>query len=127
MLDHRVSAGMLIFLHVPKAGGSTLHRILEREYSGRTVRETRFGAEAEAELAGLTVAERNEVALLKGHMHFGLHELFPRPTTYVTFLREPVARIVSHYYYVRSHPDHFLHQTVVGESLDLHAYAESGL
>src|SRR5262245_38674258 len=92
----RQGSPMLIFVHVPKASGTTLKRSLEREYRGRTVRDTEPGAEAEAELAKLSEAERKSVAVLKGHMYFGLHALFPQPAVYTTVLREPISRIVSH-------------------------------
>src|SRR5262249_35250151 len=49
------------------------------------------------------------------------------PAVYLTVLREPISRIVSHYHYVRRSPGHYLHARVVGRSLDLHGYAESGL
>jgi len=39
--------------------------------------------------------ERHQV--FKGHMPFGLHEFLPRPVGYITFLRDPVRRAISHY------------------------------
>ena len=38
-----------------------------------------------------------ECRVFKGHMPFGLHELLPEPSRYITFLREPVRRVLSHY------------------------------
>jgi len=118
---------LLIFLHIPKAGGSTLHRILEREYRGRKIYDTYYGVEYEDELEQMPLEVRSAVVLLKGHMHFGLHRLFPQRSRYMTMLRDPVERIVSLYYYARRHPEHYLHAPIVDGRLDVRAYASSGL
>jgi hypothetical protein len=38
-------------------------------------------------------------------MAFGLHEYLPGPSTYVTLLRHPIARMRSYYHYVLRHPE----------------------
>lgn len=44
--------------------------------------------------------------LLYGHALFGLHRHLDRPCRYFTLLRDPVQRVVSHYYYhKRRYPD----------------------
>jgi hypothetical protein len=65
--------------------------------------------------------------MIKGHMAFGIHEAMPQPSTYITVLRDPVARVVSHYHYVLRHPEHYLYDAVVGASMSLGDYATSGL
>lgn len=98
----------LIFLHVPKASGSTLHSILERHYPKRdyytiTVPEQlqRFIASPEE--------KRRRIRLLKGHMPFGMHQYLSGRTVYITILRSPLDRVVSYYYYVKRTPTHYLH------------------
>ena len=79
----------VIFLHIPKAAGTTLTRILERYYNkdrifviwGRRLQES-IG-----EFTSLPAASRAEIMLLRGHMPFGLHEHLPEPSTYITMLR----------------------------------------
>lgn len=47
-----------------------------------------------------------------GHVHFGVHRYLPEPATYMTMLRDPVDRVVSHFYYVLSDPAHYLHKRI---------------
>jgi glycosyltransferase involved in cell wall biosynthesis len=94
-----------VFLHIPKTAGSTLLRILEREYEGqptfRLYGDVDTGIQA---LRSMTEEERRQLRLVVGHMGFGIHRFLPGPSTYVTLLRDPVERIVSHYHYVKAHP-----------------------
>jgi hypothetical protein len=79
------------------------------------------------EFIKLPVAERAKFKVVKGHMYFGLHEFLPQPCTYVTLLREPIDRVVSHYYYVLRSPDHYLHDIVTSENMGLVDYVQRGI
>jgi Galactose-3-O-sulfotransferase len=125
----------VIFLHVGKTGGSTLQRILYRHYPaserllvktrprlpGRPGREETLRA-----FASLPEGRRAQPSLVEGHLIYGIHELIPQPSTYITLLRDPVALSISQYRYVCRTPTHPLHAEAVGlGSLD--AYVRSGL
>jgi hypothetical protein len=119
----------LIFLHIPKAAGSTLHRIIKRQYPKRaifTVDGSRI-RESIDEFKSLSEEERAEIRCLKGHMPYGLHQYLPRPSVYITVLRDPVDRIISHYYFVLRTPGHFLHQDVISKKMSLEDYVNSDL
>jgi hypothetical protein len=47
--------------------------------------------------------------MFKGHMLFGLHEILPQPSTYITVLRDPVERVLSAFYFMRSYKLHPLY------------------
>ena len=47
--------------------------------------------------------------MFKGHMLFGLHAILPQPSTYITVLREPVDRVISAFYFMRSYKLHPLY------------------
>ena len=116
---------LLIFLHIPKASGSTLHRILEREYRGRRIWDATYPEDEDLEQ--FPPDERASIELVKGHLHFGLHKLFPQRATYVTLVREPVERVISHYYYASRHPEHYLHRQIVDAGLTLRDYVTGNL
>lgn len=119
----------LIFLHIPKTAGSTFHHILEKNYNPEnsfTIDGLHPGNSV-SEFKELSVDKRSSVDLLKGHMLFGLHKYIPTACTYITFLRDPVERVVSYYYYVCRFPEHYLHDKVVGRKMTLQQFVESGL
>lgn len=116
---------LLLFLHIPKASGSTMHGILDREYRGRPTWTQMWPSEEE--IGRLPLRERASLELIKGHFHFGLHRLFPQSTAYITLVRDPVERVISHYYYVLRHPEHDLYQRVVDGNLKLRDYVTAGL
>lgn len=119
----------LIFLHLPKTAGSTLHRIIEREYKSKLIYsiDNFRTQESVAEFKSLPEAQRREIKVLKGHMRFGLHEYLPQPSSYITVLREPVDRVISHYYYVLRKPNHYLYEQVKSKNMSLKDYVSSGI
>jgi hypothetical protein len=105
----------LVFLHIPKTGGTTLAGILRREYGSSGVRElyeTPLPSQEELSGAGLVDAR-----VIIGHLYFGVHRRLPGPTSYITMLRNPVDRVLSHYRYVRRSPGHYLHQEARARTL----------
>lgn len=115
----------LIFLHIPKAAGSTLHPVLERHTSKRAYRTISLPEQLEA-FKQLPEAERRRIRLLKGHMPFGMHEYLNGRSRYVTLLRHPAERVVSHYYYVKRRPGHYLHHHIAA-GMSLAEFASAGL
>ena len=120
---------ILFFLHVPKAAGTTLHAILEKHYANRetyTIDGLRVRESIET-FKGMSPAELRGIRLVKGHMPFGLHAFTPSPARYITFLRNPVERAVSYYYYVKRSPAHYLHRKVVDNDMSLAGFVQSRL
>src|ERR1700730_11295873 len=107
----------LIFPHIPKTGGSTLYKILKGQYS--RAQTLRLEDSQIAAFKTLPAAQRGRYRLIEGHLHFGLHRFIPGPSTYITFLRRPVERVRSFYYYARSTPDHYLYPLLATGHLDL--------
>jgi hypothetical protein len=119
----------VVFLHIPKAAGTTLSTILGRYYNKDKTFDIRGSRlqESLTELAKLSASRRAEIMLLRGHMPFGLHQYLPQPTTYITMLRHPTTRAISGYYYIRTHPRHKLNETINGKNIDIGTYVSSGL
>jgi hypothetical protein len=118
----------LIFLHIPKAGGTTFHSIVERFYQKEEIFDIEVDGDrlSTQEFIDCPVETRNNIKLLKGHMKFGLHAYFGiEPFTYVTFLRNPAERIISHYYYILRKKDHYLHNVVTAKKMSLLDFALS--
>lgn len=125
---HRVSTDTtIIFLHIQKTAGTTLHRIIERYYTPEEIYFFDAHTYTYEQFSNLSAAERVSIRMLRGHMVFGPHELLPQPTTYFTVLRDPIERVISHYYHVRRDANHCYHDFLVSNEMDLKAYVESGI
>ena len=114
----------MIFLHIPKAAGATLNVILRRHFAEEeTCRiDGRNVADSIERFKRLPQAELERIRLLAGHQGYGLHAYLGASPTYVTLLRDPIDRAVSHYYYARSAPGHYLHDEIVSKGIDLEDY-----
>jgi Galactose-3-O-sulfotransferase len=109
----------IIFLHLPKTGGVTLRRTLKWKYSPDLLSFETLTKPAES-LGEVPLSRRRSTRVLSGHLHYGVHDYFPQRCEYITLLREPIARVVSYYYYILGHPKHWRHAELVrsGMSLD---------
>src|SRR5437763_11491180 len=111
----------LIFLHIPKTAGTTLNRIIEWQYSPFeifTMDPYRIRATPER-LKTLPEGRRRRLRVLRGHMFYGLHQCLPQGATYMTMLRDPVARVMSAYYFILRRPLNPLHRKVKKERLSI--------
>lgn len=132
MVNHSLHSSptqTLIFLHIPKTAGTTLHQIMDRHYRLDQIYWVHATQVAESITAFKQFPEekRQQFKLIKGHMGFGLHQYVSQPCTYFTLLRDPVKRIISHYYHVLRTPNHYLHQIVTEKQMDLKAFVSSGI
>jgi len=97
----------VFFLHIPKTAGMTFKRILARQYSAGHVHdipfETYLFQDAIDRYKAASPAERAAIRCVMGHMPFGLHRWAPGRFRYVTFMRDPIERVLSSYEYIRKH------------------------
>ncbi|MCS1351836.1 sulfotransferase family protein [Mechercharimyces sp. CAU 1602] len=92
---------ILIFLHVPKTGGVTMRRIMEKQYRKKELLRITPHFPANG-INQLSIREQRKVKAMYGHFPYGIHTRFHRPTTYMTFIRHPFQRVVSLYNYICS-------------------------
>ena len=117
---------VLLFVHIPKAAGTTMKGYLfaqcrsgpapghtqppEAQLSEALYREGVYYAPfgffrtegAPAPDYARPVLEDPSLRAVLGHISYGIHELVPRPARYVTMLRHPVERVLSLYSFLRS-------------------------
>lgn len=101
----------VIFLHVPKTAGTTLNRLIEWEYpvlKMYSVDPVLF-LWSNKHMRKLSPRRLQSIRMFKGHMLFGLHEILPQKATYITVLRDPIDRVLSAFYFMRTYKLHPLY------------------
>lgn len=117
----KTSGETVIFLHIPKTGGTTLHHILDECYPRHQIcsfEDANRGTQIE-NFKNLAPEKREAYRLIEGHLSFGFHRYVPGPSTYITFLREPIARALSFYHYAKSQRDHYLYALLNDDQANL--------
>lgn len=115
----------LIFLHLPKTAGVNVRELLTREYPGP--RSFIRGSPDHRELFRMSRKEREAYLVVGGHYRFGLHLLFDSPSRYLTFLRDPVERVISHFAYIQWQKLHAWHARVTSAGITLEQWVRFGL
>jgi hypothetical protein len=103
---------VVIFVHIPKTAGTALREAIEEAY--RPSERLHLYSQNAFHPAGLQawqlpLDQRARLRLVSGHVGVGVHEALPGPSTYVTFLRHPFARLRSQYvHFLRHYPEGLL-------------------
>lgn len=104
----------VIFLHVQKTAGLTVQRYLRERFGPSLIKRTIWRLTRNARLSGAIIeaakARTIQDGFFAGHFCFGMHRYLPKPATYMVFLRDPVSRIRSLYWYSREAPDAYYHE-----------------
>ena len=126
LVSDQAPSRCLVFIHLPRTGGTTLERVLERKYRSRVISaETLW--EPLSSVAELPDEVKERALVVQGHLHHGVHDYLPRDCDYITILREPVARVVSMYRFIRGNPKHWLHEELVRSGASLAEFVRAGM
>lgn len=98
------------FLHIPKTAGTTFKNVLKQAFPPEQVCYA-------VNLGELSRMDHTNNKLFMGHYFYGIEKVIGRKPRYITFLRDPVKRFVSHYYQIKNQEWHPLHQYT--ESLEV--------
>lgn len=96
-----MSQKLIFFTHIPKTSGTTFFRSsvvpnipqaqIYEVASIRKVLTDRLTSKLSA----------NDLKVISGHFKYGMHYLFPGESKYIVFLRDPIDRAVSFYYFIK--------------------------
>ena len=98
---------LIIFMHIPKTGGTTLNHIFTKLYSRNELYDHVPIEKMEEHFNQLTQQERETIKAISGHHFYGVHEFTDKPYIYFTMLREPVERVISLYYFLKDYPGYY--------------------
>jgi hypothetical protein len=93
-----VTTTKLVFLHVPRTGGTTLHETFSAAFQPADCCPDRFST-----LDRIPPARLARYRLFSGHYRFDQLAFIPEPRFLLTILRDPRARILSLYRFWRRH------------------------
>jgi hypothetical protein len=100
---------ILIYTHIPKTGGTSVLEVFREN-----IPPERLVYTEEEIVTGLLFKILNrDLQAIFGHIEYGVHEVveFYKNVTYCTFVRDPIKRVISEYYYYRKHaPDSKMHK-----------------
>ena len=128
----------LISVHLPKCAGTSFLKVLGVQYGSRlmldydeipldpeSLFQKDFPVWAEQQKSALT-QDFSRVFAVHGHFWAGKYDQALPGALKITFLRDPIRRLVSHYYYWKSKPSlpNSLHRTFVEKNASLLEFAE---
>jgi len=101
---------LTVFIHIPKTAGTTLNDVLRTNFPPGTVRSfgNVFAGAGRVSVGPVWRLQQSghvmtrSIHLLGGHIPYGVHEFLPADSRYITFLRDPIERTLSHYYRLMS-------------------------
>lgn len=112
------------FAHIPKTAGTSFIAVLDRVCAVEKI----CPAQLWREMATLNPQQLQQYRLFRGHLGgYGLDSLIKRPIKRMTMLRQPVARAVSTYHFIRREPGSRVHQYVMDNELSLGDFANDAV
>ena len=108
-----------IFSHIPKTAGTSCENYLAQMFLIQNI--LHINAPDLNQLPEVFSLKRQFPLFIAGHhpMHGLLYQLLPNKNfVHLTMLREPVARVLSYYNYLRSRETHVLHTSVIKLDFD---------
>jgi len=118
------AAPLLIFVHLPKTAGTTVAFVLGRQYGNKkTLNLYHWRFKRIRAYLRRSSQEKSSIQLVRGHIGYGIHrKLKETDFKYFTILRNPIDRVVSHYFFHKNNPNYELSTKIQTEGINLEAY-----
>ena len=119
-----VASYFYVFMHIPKAGGTTLQHIVSKNYLPNQFVHANSPQITSNPSIVFHANRRQPRAILMGHYERSglVYEfLSDRPIIHFTMLRDPVKRVISYFNYIKTRPGHPLHEQAKDWTLEDYA------
>jgi hypothetical protein len=104
---------LLYFLHIPKTAGTSFTDFIKSQFAP-------FESNSSTYIEHLIKTPPEEVAkykLIAGHFLYNVDDFVKRELVYITMLRDPVQRTISHFAQIRRSPGHRGYDVIKSQSL----------
>jgi hypothetical protein len=98
---------LIIFMHIPKTGGTTLNEVFKRSCTENEIYDHVPLEAMRNHFSQLKEEDKKEIKAISGHHFYGIHDLFSKPYTYFTMMRNPIERVISLYYFLKTYPGYY--------------------
>ena len=91
----------VLFMHIPKTAGTAFREAIEGNYRPSQIAYLYPDPPGFlfCEFGSLPLEQRARFRLILGHYHYGVHRFLPQKSTYISIVRDPVRRVISHFRY----------------------------
>lgn len=119
----------IFFDHIPKTGGSSLNSFIQGEYPIRRsyLIDGRWPQKDVERFLDLPSEVKSKFDFIRGHKANLLLDQITDDFLKIVVFREPVDRIVSHYYYAKEMPHHYLNKKIIDNDLSLKDYVNNSI
>lgn len=107
----------LIYMHIPKTGGTTLSNIIDKNY-----RKTILYIHVRQNITLLEQENLEGVGAFMGHYPYGTHRYIQEPCVYISMMRDPIECVISLYYYILAEKLRYWHEEV--KTMSFHEFLE---
>ena len=118
---------LIIHLHIPKTGGTTLRDIIQRQYLSKNILTIPTLEKSENILETVPSVKINQLEVVQGHLKYGIHFNLNRGAKYFAILRNPIDRVLSTYYYVISQDNNPQNLSSNDNTMSIFEYVNSGI
>lgn len=122
-------ASPLFFLHIPKTAGTTLNAILDANFAPGAVLDL-YTDDQHRAIRDMTYNRLAEYDLIRGHIFVQDYDEIldgPVPMRVFTFLRDPVERVISEYFFLKRWPRSHLYKYLNENDVSLVDYVTSDM
>lgn len=105
VIKKHASEPALVFLHIPKTGGTTLHHHFSAHFTPDEICPEKLST-----LDNFSVDELRQWRFFSGHFNADEIKRIPRPIFLVAVLRDPIERLISLYFFWKRHRADFVEQ-----------------